>query len=519
MVCYRMHFRSVLVLRTLAWLALIWGVPLGDCTHGQQLTTQDPAGQASGAARYCGLECIGQLSSRRSDQIDGSRWGVSCHWIADKHELSVEKQLDQLVWLGAKWALLCPDWDRIETERGKYDWNSPAHCFDDVIAGLVARKIAPVIQIYGGNRLYMSFEPDPNQRALADAAKLLDDTEVRQAWHRFIETMVRRYRGQVKVWEVWNEPNYPSFWKTKTTVQDYGRVVENVASVIRRVDPQAVILGGATAGVPLDYVEGFLAGDGANSFDHWAVHPYGELPEKQNESIRRIQELLRTHGKSPVLWQSECGFPSSADTGGWGFGGPWDETKHAKWVLRRLLSDAMLGMQASVYFVLNDYPARLEGGPNRGEMGVNRKGLFAADSWTPKPAACAYRNLAGLIDERFDPKPTSIAIELIDSGSFGQVRSENISTYMLQEKTTGSPLVVYWLSVPMQTEVVPGKITLSMEDRDLKNPVLVDLLNGRVYRSACAHTADGKVTFKDLPLSDHPLVLCDSTVVEPLARL
>lgn len=101
-----------------------------------------------------GLECIGQISPRHSEQIDGSRWGVCCHWIADKHELSVEQQLEQLSWLGAKWAFLCPDWDRIETDKGQYDFNTPEHRFDEVVAGLVSWKISPVIQIYGGNRLY-----------------------------------------------------------------------------------------------------------------------------------------------------------------------------------------------------------------------------------------------------------------------------------------------------------------------------------------------------------------------------
>jgi hypothetical protein len=517
MVCCRMRFWTGSVFCQFALCGLIWSVPLGDGANGQP-PAQSTIGSIAALARQSGLERIGRLRTRRSTEIDGSRWGVSCHWIADKHELSVEKQIEQLAWLGAKWAFLCPDWDLIETEKGKYDWNSAAHRFDDVIAGLVARKIAPVIQIYGGNRLYMPFEPDPNKRPLADAAKLLDDTEVRQAWHRFLEALVGRYRGNVKVWEVWNEPNFPGFWKTETTVRDYGRVVKKVATVIRRVDPQAVILAGSTAGVPLDYVEGFLASDGAHSFDHWAVHPYGELPEKQNESIRSVQELLRAHGKSPVLWQSECGFPSSADTGGWGFGGPWDETKHAKWVLRRLLSDAALGMQASVYFVLNDYPSIYEVGPDRGKLAVNRKGLYAAGSWEPKPAAYAYRNLAGLIDQRFEAKPVPIAIELVDSGSFGQVRSESISTYTLQEKTTGSPLVLYWLPVPMQTEVAAGKIKLSLEGQHLKDAVLVDLLDASVYRPTRSLSADGRAIFRDLPLADYPLVLCDRIVLKPLAR-
>ena len=143
---------------------LVWvGLELaaGHCLWATTTTGQyNWAGSGAGTPKRLGV-CLGRIRPRTSDQISGSPWGVSCHWIADKHELSVEQQLDRLAWLGAKWAFLCPDWDRIETEKDHYHWNSPAHRLDDVVAGLVKRGIAPVMQIYGGNRLYMPFVPDP----------------------------------------------------------------------------------------------------------------------------------------------------------------------------------------------------------------------------------------------------------------------------------------------------------------------------------------------------------------------
>ena len=40
---------------------------------------------AAGPARESGLQCLGQLRVRRSEEIGDSRWGVSCCWIADEH--------------------------------------------------------------------------------------------------------------------------------------------------------------------------------------------------------------------------------------------------------------------------------------------------------------------------------------------------------------------------------------------------------------------------------------------------
>jgi hypothetical protein len=470
-------------------------------------------GAETGPAYDCGLERIGQLRVRSSQEISGSRWGVSCCWIADEHPLGMEQRLDHLSAIGAKWALLLPDWNRIEREKGKYDWNTPAHRFDDVINGLVKRKIAPIIQVYGGNHLYMQTKPDANNRPLADAAKLLDDPEVRQSWHRFVEALVRRYRAHVKVWEIWNEPNGAWFWATPTTVEQYGRMVKDVTAIIKRAQPQAVILAGATANVPLDYLEKFLATDGAKSFHRWSVHPYGELPEATEPRIQGARELLRKQGKSPAVWQSECGFPSSADTGGWGFGGPWDETKHAKWLLRRLLSDARLEMPVSIYFVLHDYPAQLEAGPDKGKMGINRKGLYRHGSWERKPAAHAFAHLSSLLDNRFESMPATSPpprFEIAANGSQPPPKPETIKTCLLKHKPSGQPALVYWLAVPMQTKFQPARVTVTLPGAVIKQPVLVDLLDGNVYALSRG------TRFENLPLADSPLVLCSRAAVELL---
>jgi hypothetical protein len=472
-------------------------------------------GSVAGPARDCGLPRLGRIRVRRSDEISGSRWGVSCHWIADEHPLSVAKRLDQLSATGAKWALLAPDWGRIEQEKGKYDWNTPSHRFDDVVNGMVSRKIAPVIQIYGGNRLYMPAGPDPNKRPLADAALLLGDPEVRQAWHRFLEALVRRYQGQVRFWEIWNEPNYVGFWKTPTSIEDYGRLVKAAAGVVKRVQPEAVILAGSTANVPLDYLKTFLASAGVGSFDYWSVHPYGALPEAADAPIRAARELLRAGGKSPVLWQSECGFPSSGDTGGWGFGGPWDGTKHAKWLLRRLLCDASLDMRVSIYFVLHDYPSLLEAGPDRGQMGINRKGLYGYGSWEPKPAAHAFAHLSSLLDDRFEPAVASppIGLEITANGSLTTPNTGLIKTHRLKHKASGRTAFVYWLGVPMATTFRPARLTVTWPAAKLAQPVLVDLLDGGVYALPDDGRA-GQCRFENLPLADSPLVVCDRTMVE-----
>ena len=266
--------------------------------------------------------------------------------------------------------------------------------------------------------------------------------------------------------------------------------------------------------IPLGYFEGLLASEGANSFDFCSMHPYGALPEQADGSIRALKKLLDSRGKSSVLWQSECGFPSNADTGGWGYGGPWDETKHAKWVLRRLLCDGSLDMKVSIYFILNDYPSIFEAGPRRGELATNRKGLHYAGSWEPKHAAHAYQNLTSLFDDSLQSKPVEAAFQIIQPGSFAGVQPERIRTYALADKKTGSTVLAYWLGVPMQTDATAAKVKLALAAEGIDQPVLVDLLDGRVYQITASGGDNGKLTFENLPLADSPMVLCDRSLVE-----
>jgi polysaccharide biosynthesis protein PslG len=500
------------------WILLtvvVWTFSAPARAAGGQAEPEHRVGPADGPARSCGFRSIGRGHGRRSNQITGSRWGVSCHWIADNHPLDTEQQLEQLASLGAKWGLLVPNWDLIETTRGQYNWNSTAHRLDDAVNGLFKRKISPIIQIYGGNHLYMPLAP-PGTPPGIEIPALTSNPEAREAWFAWIDAMARRYSGRVKVWEVWNEPNTEWFWKPRPDAAAYGQMVKDVAAILRRVDPAAVILAGSTALTPLDFLNGFLESNAATCFNAWSVHPYAAVPEETDAAIRRLREVLSSRGKPGAIWQTECGLPSKPDTGGWGYGGPWDETRQAKWLLRRFLCDASLGMKVSIYFILNDYPALLEAGPSQGRMGTNRKGLHRTGSWRRKPAAYAFSHLASLIDDRFELTPVQVDFTVSDAGPFTRAGRDSIRTCTFIDRQTGSPLIAWWLAVPLQSGVSAGKVKVTLAEGVVEDPVLVDLLDGRVYTVPTPGPVPTSATFKGLPLADSPMMLCRGQSLPPI---
>ncbi|MDW8080198.1 MAG: hypothetical protein RMJ16_15065 [Thermoguttaceae bacterium] len=487
----------------------------GALTYGP--AQESPAEPVAGPLRRSGLTPIGRIRVRRSEEISESPWGVACHWIADAPVSDIPARIERLARLGAKWALLVPDWNAIETEPGRYQFDAPTHRFDEALRGIVARGIKPILQIYGGNRLYMPEALDANFRQTADAETLLEPP-AREAWLRFVEELVRRYGRVVKTWEIWNEPNSEWFWASgrRASVAQYARLVRSAGEVIRRVNPQATIVAGATAMVPVDYFDGLLKSEAAATFDFCSVHPYGVTPEDSVGDIRMLQQLLTRHGRPPVVWQTECGLPSRPDTAGWGFGGPWDEMKHAKWILRRMLTDAILGMPVSIYFVLEDYPGVLEAGPDKGKRAYNRKGLYVAPSGAPKPGAYAFQHLASLVDERWQSQPLPSTIEVVSASDTPNSLDKKIFVYTAVHRQCQLPLIAYWIAVPVEAESFLGLIRLRASLPPIPHPVLSDLLDGFVYRVDCMKDRGAETVFEALPVADSPVVLCSRSCLELL---
>ena len=144
--------------------------------------------------------------------------------------------------------------------------------------------------------------------------------------------MVSRYKGKIQLWQIWNEPDYPSGdltagAKTKDgrqrywtgSVQDYVRLLKVAHTVVKGLDPQAKItLGG------LGY-EGYLAGildyGGAAYFDVVDFHAYGSDSSTSNGVLnsdwgflgryRKMKETLEAKGVSGKTFAcSETGFTS-----------------------------------------------------------------------------------------------------------------------------------------------------------------------------------------------------------------
>lgn len=148
----------------------------------------------------------------------------------------------------------------------------------------------------------------------------------------YLGEMVRRYRGQIGYWQVWNEPDFPDgdlgagakakngtlrYWAG--SVQDYVRLLKISSVLVKGLDPKArVTLGGL--GHP-GYLAAILEAGGAPYFDLVDFHAYGSDTSSAHGVLdsdwgflgryRAMKQVLTDHGVTDKLFScSETGMTS-----------------------------------------------------------------------------------------------------------------------------------------------------------------------------------------------------------------
>jgi hypothetical protein len=176
----------------------------------------------------------------------------------------------------------------------------------------------------------------------------------------------------------------------------------------------------------------------------------------------------------------------------------WNETRQAKWLLRRILSDLRLDVELTSYFLIVDLVGY------RGS--TNYKGLLRGTTYEPKPAFRAYQHLCALFDAESKRSDLPIAVQGADS--------EKVLRTAFRRR--GRPIYAYWTPAPLMKDFQLGKIDVTIPDAPdakLEKPVLADPLTGKVYALLAAARKDGRWKFTALPLADYPLLVTDAEVV------
>jgi hypothetical protein len=237
------------------------------------------------------------------DVLPGSPPGSSDTWATLAHNAGA--RLD-------RWEFR---WDSIEPSNGRWNFQPD----DDAVAAARAAGLQVVGVIDGTPRWAAAKGQPPGNGLPRGLTKPY--TNPKNIWAAFVRGTVSHYQGQVTAWEIWNEPDVPTFWHG--TADDYFAALKAAYLTIKAVDPSAQVLIAGMVVPNLTFLSTVLVdarSDPESSaehgyFDAAAWHGYGQA-RLLYANVLNVRDLLASDGFPGVpVWVTEDGFPASNPNG------------------------------------------------------------------------------------------------------------------------------------------------------------------------------------------------------------
>ena len=475
------------------WMAALGGLVLTasaqviDNTDTRVQTTLDP-----------GMKRIGTLTPKSVNEIGSSRWTLGCETI-DREYSDYHAFKEYLPALGIKRIRLQGGWARTEKDPGIYDFG----WLDSIVDDARSRGLEVWLETSYGNPGY----PGGGGRTLSDGFPKSEAGL--KAWDTWVEKMAEHYKGRVRDWAMWNEPD----GNKEHTPERVTEFNIRTATIIKRVIPDARIGGLVLCWPKVNYFENFaktLAEKNQLGLFHWVVyHAYSMNPDDHNPAALKAKEALAKIAPNLRRWQGECGTQSEWCRSGALSHYPWTELTQAKWDTRRMLGDLGNGADSEV-FTAADLDYRTTSFHN----GLVRYGLLktagAAECFKVLKVKMAYYAVQNVVSVFNDD------LELIPDYPCEVQCAKPLAVYGHRNVKDGQQVCVFWdkSAVPSNRNDT-ASATLTIRGAAFKEPVWVDTITGGIYaipKEKMQIDAD-RVTFKEIPVYDAPAFIADQSML------
>lgn len=211
---------------------------------------------------------------------------------------ATEKAAQWAVPLGVKWMRQDFPWYGIEPEKGKFQWGSL-----DAIVDVGLKHGISTLGIVTYAPPWIGHDPSTD--------------EERELFANFVSQTVLHFKGRIRYWEIWNEPNIGTFWKPRPNASDYAKALKAAYQAAKRADPDCKLLGPCTLAIDAPFIEKVLAEGAIDYFDILSVHPYRDLRDIDLnkdlpdvdliDDLQEVRRLMAKYGSVKPIWITEMG--------------------------------------------------------------------------------------------------------------------------------------------------------------------------------------------------------------------
>lgn len=466
-----------------------------------------------------------QVPPRRSTQlVDG--FGMNLPLPRDPRLPWTKHWWTRVPDAGVKWVRLGQyenssektSWDWVEQSRGAFSVRPEV---DEAIRSLVDNGVSIELQLCYGNALYegdAKTSPDhstPAPPAIGDQDNpapaifhgLKTEAEI-QGFLNYTRFMVNRYKGKIKYWEVWNEPNI-GYWQPNVESRqaraakgrEYGRALCRVADVVHEADPESKVIFGGTSEIDAPFALAALSAC-PSKIDVMAYHTYpgygrNEPPEEQDalEGADLFREaVMRMPGvrKDIEFWENE-----------WNTIPSWKNSSasvQAKYLPRFFLQALSQGVRPFFWEFISGTD-----GNEDDQFGLLHGETFDGNAFQPREAYHAFEAASALFGQtELDPMVDFI-VDPPEQYANGQLRK-----LVLRDRESRRHIYAVWLALVSKPsdDFVPLDVEIRLPHSGIANPIVVDVRTGQI---TSASWADRERETLRIPLKDSVVAVTDSS--------
>jgi len=258
-----------------------WSALLFDVTGEESL-----AGQARGT-----LEWLGNITRRQPQTANWTPianagvnpFGVNTFLQEEVEPAKRQCSIQMIADAGFHWIRQEFPWEDIEI-HGKGDFEDRRH-EPYRSAWEKYDQIVELAERYGLEMIVRLSNPPAWSRAQGNAGGTLAPPDNLQDYGDFVEAVARRYRGRIRHYQIWNEPNiYPEWGEQPVSPEAYTALLKVGYSRVKAACPECVVISGALAQtIPLGprdlndfvFLQRMYDAGAADYFDVLAMQGYG----------------------------------------------------------------------------------------------------------------------------------------------------------------------------------------------------------------------------------------------------
>ena len=186
-------------------------------------------------------------------------------------------------------------WTALEPQPGVWNWQP----LDIWVAAAEAHGVRDILLTLGQTPPWASSNPDDVNYIGAGAPAPPTDN---QYWRDYVTAVAQRYKGRIRYYEIWNEPNDTTYYTG--TVAELAALTADAYAILKAVDPGNTVL--SPAPYAAGYLDQLLQAGIAPHVDIVAYHYYETPPEAAAAAIANVNLVMAANGLTAMpVWATE----------------------------------------------------------------------------------------------------------------------------------------------------------------------------------------------------------------------